>query len=123
MEQTSPIQIAKRIAWCFAALPVLEVLLFYSFALRARFSLGVWPSYDHPDPKQLGFVVHHDLVTTCLVLLLWSAIPILIIAAVLWLASRRLSWWIVFVPVILSFAGAFALHYFDPGDFLGWFLD
>ena len=123
MEQTSPIQIAKRIAWCFAALPVLEVLLFYSFVLRARLSLGVWPAYNHPDPKQLGFVVHHDLVMGCWLSLMWAAIPVIIITILLWLALRRFSWWEVFGPVLVSFAGAFALHYFDPRDFGAWFID
>jgi len=123
MEHTSPIQTAKRIAWCCAALPLVELVLFYSFVLRARLSLGIWPAYNHPDPKLLGFGFHYDLVAPFLILFLWSAIPVLIIAGVLWLGSRRLSWWVVFFPVMVSFAGAFALHYFDPGGFFGWFID
>jgi hypothetical protein len=43
-------------------LPVANYLvLLYSFYLRACFSLGHCPTYGQPDPKDLGFTLHHHL--------------------------------------------------------------
>ena len=42
-----------------ATSPFLWLALLYSFVLRARLHLGVWPYPYQPDPKSLGFDVHH----------------------------------------------------------------
>lgn len=47
-----------RIVVC-AASPMLWLVLFYSFVCRARLQLGVWPRPYQPDPKNIGFELHH----------------------------------------------------------------
>ena len=48
---------------------------------------------------------------------------VLLYVGLCWLVSRKWLWGIVFVPVMVSFAGVFALLYFDPGGFFYWFMD
>jgi hypothetical protein len=37
-------------------------LAFYSYVFRAFFSLGYFPSYNNPDPKELNFHMHHSII-------------------------------------------------------------
>lgn len=46
----------------FSYLPICWLLLFLTFLVRAYFQIGHWPSYDNPDPKDLGFDLHYGLV-------------------------------------------------------------
>jgi len=41
--------------------PYLYLLMLYSFFVRARIVIKSWPTYNHPDPKTLGFDIHHYL--------------------------------------------------------------
>ena len=45
-----------------ALIPAASFCMFYSFVLRARFALGVWPVPYRPDPKSLGLEMHHEAV-------------------------------------------------------------
>jgi hypothetical protein len=42
--------------------PLVWPLLLLSYGLRAALVLGYWPQYDQPDPKELGFIIHHQIV-------------------------------------------------------------
>ena len=71
--------------------PILFCFSFWTFFLRASFSLGRTPTYDQPDPKELGFSVHHVItwelffavelsflicITSVLVRIFWKRMPI-----------------------------------------------
>jgi hypothetical protein len=69
-------------------LPWLHLGAFALFVVRAYASLGHWPSYGRPDPKDLGFVVHHAIVWLSLLPAAYSAIVFLPAS----IALRRTLW-------------------------------
>jgi hypothetical protein len=104
---------------------VAQLLLFWSFVLRARIALGRMPVPYEPDPKALGFDVHHGLVwlaaaaSSCSPAL-WLAIAGLLLA--LGRGSRR-----ALLPsgaaVTVAWLAWRLYHRLDPGDLATWFLD
>jgi hypothetical protein len=52
------VAIVRAWYWAFGLAPWLTLALFLAYLLRARIALGYWPEPYHPDPKELGFVVH-----------------------------------------------------------------
>lgn len=42
--------------------PLIDLMLFYSFVLRTTIGLGRFPQYNNPDPKELGFDIHYNIV-------------------------------------------------------------
>jgi hypothetical protein len=48
--------------YIICTLPFIYIILFYSYVLRAFIKLGYFPEYNNPDPKELGFDIHHDLI-------------------------------------------------------------
>src|SRR5687767_3123259 len=56
----------QKIAMASWLVPVSCILLCVGYVLRARVSLGVWPEYDSPDPKALGWPIHHVLILVSL---------------------------------------------------------
>ena len=107
-----------------AVVPAGWVAAFYAFVLRARLQLGDWPRPYQPDPKALGFHVHHAL--------LWLGLVPCALAPYVWLAAALIGWRSA-VPrrvILLSGAGLAAcetlflgLSYLDPGAFAEWFAD
>lgn len=63
------------------ALPPLFLATLYGFAARARLALGRWPAPHHPDPKDLGFDLHHGAVLVALLAMLASPLALLTVAA------------------------------------------
>ena len=117
------IRLLDRIPLLLATYPLCWLALFYGFVLRARLALGYWPAPYLPDPKDLGFTVHHMAVLFGLV-----AVPAVLLAA---FASaligpretvhRRL--WPVLALIVVS-AGVWLLVVSqDPGQFFVWFGD
>lgn len=111
--------------WYLAATPFLWTLLFWSFVLRARFSLGHWPAPYQPDPKDLGFVVHYYLLLAGMPLALAAAV---VVPAVVLFFYRTLSrslarpgWAAVLAAV--GGAGLVLWGQLDPGRFLTWLGD
>lgn len=49
----------RWLAWAWCAWPLIWLILFGMFVLRARLALGVWPLPHQPDPKDLGFTLHY----------------------------------------------------------------
>lgn len=45
-----------------AAAPAAWLVLFGLFILRARLTIGRWPTPSVPDPKDLGFDLHHAAI-------------------------------------------------------------
>lgn len=62
------------------------VLICLSYACRARLELGHWATYGNPDPKTLGWSVHHELV----LLSMFLVAPALVFSALsgIWLIIR-----------------------------------
>jgi formate hydrogenlyase subunit 3/multisubunit Na+/H+ antiporter MnhD subunit len=58
--------------------PLVDLLLFYSFVIRAKMTLGRWPMYNYPDPKDLGFDKHHNIVSIFSNLTPWCVLIVLI---------------------------------------------
>jgi hypothetical protein len=96
---------------------LLSIFLFYSFVLRAYFALGRWPVYDQPDPKDLGFDLHHNLTWTFFT---FSPFFVLAFPALGYFSRLKNSQRLLhLVPVALT---CIWLLTFSSG-FMEWFLD
>lgn len=104
--------------------PVGVVLLCVSCAVRARWELGHWPTYNNPDPKNLGWPIHHLLILVGLL----AIYPALIFSALsaLWLMYRRmmLSGGLILASAVLLWLGMTWLGQTPMGDeFAAWYID
>jgi hypothetical protein len=70
-----------------ALFPMLLLMVFFAYVLRARLFLGHWPSYNNPDPKQLGWWIQHSFLQ--LGLITFPAVALL--ATMFAIACRFLS--------------------------------
>lgn len=106
------------------AVPVAYLVLFYSFVLRARLTLGRWPYPDHPDPRYLGFDFHY-LLTFLAGMLIIPATIVLFLWAVHepkhYLTCRPFQFGLIFFIVGIVLLGV--LNHVVPGDFGAWFID
>lgn len=108
--------------WLVCLAPAGYLALVYSFVLRARLALGTWPLPYQPDPKALGFDLHHAAIL--LALPLWMASPIsvlLLVALQRGLGRRKIN-----LPVIvfgLLYLLVWLVLRVDPGSFMVWFMD
>ncbi|MFT7463757.1 MAG: hypothetical protein ACI9EF_002104 [Pseudohongiellaceae bacterium] len=119
MKRTDPLLVT-----C-ALIPAASLCAFYSYVLRARLALGAWPRPYRPDPKSLGFEIHHDIVVLLLEAASLSPIAFALCAlvhqAVPQLRERRMGW------AVTIFLASYALWWvgllLDPGSFHEWFFD
>jgi hypothetical protein len=65
-----------------ATFPFVLLAVFFSYVLRARLFLGHWPSYNQPDPKQLGWWIQHSFLQVGFVALPAVALGAVILAIV-----------------------------------------
>jgi hypothetical protein len=89
-----------RASLIFSALaPLIWLLLFIAFVGRASLELGYLPSYDNPDPKELGYQVHRYLV--------WLAAAPVALSPHVWVSAAYLSrrWHPEQLPVSCTGAG------------------
>jgi hypothetical protein len=105
-----------------ASLPLCSLVVFSSFVVRARFSLGYWPQPNHPDPAQLGFGIHWSLaqlsVGASMGLPIWLLLVALLPFAQPRVHALRLTAltafpWLLWLP----------FTYFDPWQFIAWCFD
>src|SRR5689334_6381967 len=89
--------------WALAFYPVAVLACFGTFVVRTRMALGYWPSYDHPDPKRLGFAAHYDLVFFLLTSLPVAAAVAFIYGLTFFVVTRPVPWWRIYWPVAASF--------------------
>ena len=94
-------------------------------AVRARQYLGRWPSYDHPDPKQLPRELGSipEWVENAVPLL---ALAVLTGVALLVMARRVPKRWWLWTAVIVwlvAWGCSYGLLAADPGGFFEWALD
>jgi len=121
---TSSEQMLRRVSIAGLLVPVACVLLCFSYALRARLELGYWASYNHPDPKSLGWPIHHLLILASL----FAIYPALIssVLSAVWLLRQRmiLSGCLIIASVVLLWFGMTWLGKSTMGhEFMGWYLD
>ena len=114
----------RRISIGALIVPLGCLLICLSYACRARLELGYWPTYDNPDPKRLGWPIHHTIVLLGMV----SVAPALVISALagLWLACRRRLIFgavIVSLSVLLWFSMVWLGHSPLGDEFCAWFFD
>lgn len=55
-------KIISYIYYFTCVLPIIYIVMFYSYVLRAYLKLGYLPGYNNPDPKELGFVMQRKLI-------------------------------------------------------------
>jgi hypothetical protein len=101
-----------------ATVPLWPVVWLVVLASLARLRLGFWPSYAHPDPKDL----HWPVLDVRLLLLAPAPVLIAVGVALRRRVSGRADWrllrWAVgsFLILVLWLV-------LDPGGFVEWWLD
>lgn len=125
MRTIGPVSRLQAATWVLGLAPLLSPTLLYLFVLRARVELGRWPSFSNPDPKELGFDVHHSTWHLALPLELAAAPVLLAVVLATW--SRRpnrrremLAAIAVYFALLLS---SMVLFWADPGGFSEWMMD
>lgn len=106
-----------------AAFPWLALAGFYAFVLRARWHLGQWPYYSHPDPKDLDWSIHYHLAL--LGPILSPAIALFGIGLVVALRRGTANFpvWRWLTAVAGSCLFLVVLARLDPGGFFEWIAD
>jgi hypothetical protein len=84
--------------------------------------LGHWPQYNHPDPKTLGFTLHHGVVTLGMMGLPVACVLGLALGMVILARTRRAP-----IGLLLASLGTpllvMAVLRIDPLGLADWFLD
>lgn len=103
-------------------IPLVWILLFYLFVLRAYIHLGKMPLYNMPDPKSFNFYIHHTVVFFGIVLVLFSIIAYPIIFIFDLIFNKKVHKFNILVYLIGSIF-FFLQTYFDPYGLNKWFND
>ncbi len=111
------------IALLLAAFPVFLIVALLGYAFTACVYLGHWPSYSNPDPKQLGWWVHHSALQIGFVGFPVVTILAFCLAIVGRLRSRDFPIGTVVITAVASIALAVAFAKIDPGGVMAWFWD
>jgi hypothetical protein len=110
-------------ALSLAAFPFIWLAIFYSFVIRAALMLERWPSYNNPDPKRLGFALHHGFLWLGLINMhgvIGAAIVVAIFCKIKW---RDFPFFTVFSIGVGSLLVLYSVVKIDPGGFVDWFAD
>lgn len=116
--------ILRNFAVASLSVPVTSMLLCASYLFRAHQELGFLPTYGNPDPKDLGWPIHHLLI----LLSLLAVIPALVFSGLLsicLISQGRQSIGNTVMFLTLGFGVGFtwlALSSFGQ-DFWGWYAD
>ena len=102
--------------------PLMWLAIFYAFVLRARFHLGYWPAYSHPDPKELDFTAHHFALHFGMLGLPFVPLVAVCFGVASRARSRDVPLWLIIFTALLPVAIAVFVN-IEPYDFIGWFLD
>lgn len=114
---------ASRLPILLAGYPLVWMASVYLFVLRARLHLGFWPEPSRPDPKDLGFTVHHAVNWFGLAMVPGAVLAAVVLAVV----GSRLGWrtkvWPSLSLATVSLVAVVATGRLDPGRFFEWFVD
>ena len=106
----------RWLAWVWCAWPLLWLVLFAAFVLRAQLTLGYWPLPHQPDPKALGFTLHYWalMITLPMNFAVGFSSPVFLL--------HRQGWrWTLLA--FASFAIFLMLMWLNPGSTSTWFAD
>jgi len=106
-----------------ATFPFVLLAVFFSYVLRARLFLGHWPSYNQPDPKQLGWWIQHSFLQVGFVALPAVALGAVILAIVGRFQRRDFPVRTIIAIAALACGVLIAFARVDPGGFIAWFWD
>jgi hypothetical protein len=115
-------RLLNRSVRALSYVPLLWVAVFVSFVLRAWFALGRLPYPYQPDPKDLGFDFHMQLVHFGFL----ATVASILIFLALMLIQRRQSGQFDQVSLRIQLLGILVVGvivFVDPGRFLEWFMD
>ena len=107
--------------WSLASAPVAWLLLFGLFVLRARVALGRWPAPYQPDPKDLGFDLHHAAIVAGIPLMFTAVLCAT--ALTFLLHDRPGRQWLLRVTAVAGLMAVIALARTDPGYVFTWLGD
>jgi hypothetical protein len=116
---------SSRLLCSLALVPVVWLMLFGSFVLRARLVLGHWPAPYRPDPKDLGFDVHHAVLLVGMPLMFAAVTSLAGLSLVSYGRHRRAEAQLRSTAVVaaLSLAIVIAVAHYDPGGLFTWLAD
>lgn len=105
-----------------AAYPLFCLVMVYSFVVRARLALGYWPYPHHPNPSDLGFSVHLQLMKFCSIM-----IPLVACATIALAVLGRRAWvyhriWPVLTFLVFSVVLVIAVAIIDPRHLIQWLI-
>jgi hypothetical protein len=107
--------------WGLASAPLVWLCLFGLFILRARVALGRWPAPYQPDPKDLGFDLHHAAIVAGIPLMFTA---VLCATALTFLARDRPGRpWLLRITAVAGLVAVIALARADPGYVFTWLGD
>jgi hypothetical protein len=112
-----------KIALALAGMPVLLILALYGYAFLARVYLGHWPSFNNPDPRQMGWwFLHGPLQMGFMTFPFWlfAAISLAILGRS---RSRGFPIGTILVTAPISWIAFIIFSRTDPGGFYFWFWD
>lgn len=112
-----------KLTWLLAVYPLGWLGLFYSFVLRARGTLGFWPTPYRPDPQELGFTLHHLAIDLGMVVLPVAVLSVLALVLLLPSSANGRRNWVALVLAVVSLGLAITLAQLDPGHYFEWFAD
>lgn len=104
-------------------IPLGWLLLFALFVLRAYYKLGRMPIYGNPDPKDLGFILHHGILFFSYFLVILSIFLWVILTGILFVKDKKI---IIKKDIFIFLCFYVFMFYFGRVDILGlfmWFID
>ena len=115
----------RVIVWILALAPIVWLVSFWHFALRARWALGRWPTPYNPDPKDLGFDLHYTALLIGIPGIWAATIALLLVVALNYRSIRAAGArpLLAVATALGSCALLIGLARLDPGQFFYWFGD
>jgi hypothetical protein len=110
----------SRWVWGLALAPVTWLVVFAMFVVRTRLALGRWPAPYAPDPKDLGFALHHGVLLAGMPLMIVAVVAATVLAVIGGNSSRR---WSIPLVALAGLATVVLLARLDPGYLFTWLGD
>ena len=110
----------KNILFVVGVIPLVWVLGLLSLVIRARVFLGQWPTPHTPDPKNLPFTWHHDIVFNTLYAVL-IGLPLFL--SLFWIFRKSVPAQKAALPFGTGWALILLMTFFYPFNFVMWLLD